>query len=133
MTLRQAQGARIGVIGAGAWGTALAQALASDGSEVTIWAREPELVHEINTQRTNSMFLPSARLAANVRATSDLADLGDLPVLLAVVPAQFLGAVLASLPAITSGSDRDLVLCAKGIEAGSGRLMAAGRRRAKTT
>ena len=44
-----AKPAAIGVIGAGAWGTALAQAMASDGSRVTIWAREPELVEEINT------------------------------------------------------------------------------------
>ncbi|MEY4721484.1 MAG: hypothetical protein RIQ46_1209, partial [Pseudomonadota bacterium] len=51
------------VIGAGAWGTALAQALASDGSEVLLWAREPELVDEINSAHTNSLFLPSANLA----------------------------------------------------------------------
>lgn len=114
----------VGVIGAGAWGTALAQALASDGSEVIIWAREPELVHEINAQHTNSMFLPNARLAANVRATGDVADLAAMSVLLAVVPAQFLGSVLSSLPAVESGANRDLVLCAKGIEAGTGRLMA---------
>ncbi len=115
---------RIGVIGAGAWGTALAQALASDGGEVLIWAREPELVAEINAHRTNSLFLPSARLAASVRATGDIADMAEAAVLLAVVPAQFLGSVLAGLPAMPSGWARDLVLCAKGIEAGSGRLMA---------
>lgn len=110
----------IGVIGAGAWGTALAQALASDGSEVLLWAREPELAEEINASRSNRLFLPGAPLAATIRATSDIAELGALPALLAVVPAQFLGSVLAGLPK----SPRDLVLCAKGIEAGSGRLMA---------
>jgi glycerol-3-phosphate dehydrogenase (NAD(P)+) len=110
----------IGVIGAGAWGTALAQALASDGSEVVLWAREPELVAEINASRTNSLFLPSASLSATVRATSDIADLAELPALLAVVPAQFLALVLAGL----ADGTRDLVLCAKGIEAGTGRLMA---------
>jgi glycerol-3-phosphate dehydrogenase (NAD(P)+) len=110
----------IGIIGAGAWGTALAQALASDGSEVVLWAREPELVAEINTSHTNSLFLPSAKLADTVRATGDIAELAHLPALLAVVPAQFLAAVLAGLP----DGDRDLVLCAKGIEAGTGRLMA---------
>ena len=109
----------IGIIGAGAWGTALAQALACDGSAVTLWAREPELVEQINTRRRNSLFLPSAELAPSIRATGDLAELGGLPVLLAVVPAQFLAAVLTSLP----GAPRDLVLCAKGIEAGTGRLM----------
>ena len=110
----------IGIIGAGAWGTALAQVLASDGSEVRLWAREAELVAEINTARTNSLFLPGQSLAPSVRATGDLADLADCAALLVVVPAQFLAGVLAGLP----GSGRDLVLCAKGIEAGSGRLMA---------
>jgi glycerol-3-phosphate dehydrogenase (NAD(P)+) len=109
----------IGVIGAGAWGTALAQALASDGSEVMLWAREAELVDEINRSHSNSLFLPSARLSPQVRATGDLADLANVPVLLAVVPAQFLGSVLSALP----DQPRDLVLCAKGIEAGTGRLM----------
>ena len=110
---------RIGIVGAGVWGTALAQALASDGSEVLIWAREPELVAEINASHTNSLFLPSARLAQTVRASGNLADLASLPVLLVVVPAQFLASVIGDLP----NGDRDLVLCAKGIEAGTGRLM----------
>jgi len=109
----------VGIVGAGAWGTALAQALASDGSDVLLWAREPELVAEINERRTNSLFLPSARLSESVRATGDIADLAALPVLLVVVPAQFLASVIAGLPE----AERDLVLCAKGIEAGTGRLM----------
>ena len=111
--------AQIGVIGAGAWGTALAQSLAADGTEVLLWAREPELVAEINTRRTNSLYLPSAQLAPSVTATHDLADMAALPVLLVVVPAQHLARVLADLP----DAPRDLVLCAKGIEAGTGRLM----------
>ncbi len=110
----------IGVIGAGAWGTALAQALAGDGSQVLLWAREAELVEEINTFHTNSLFLPSARLAETIAATGSLADLADLPALLVVTPAQHLARVLADLP----DKPRDLVLCAKGIEAGTGRLMA---------
>jgi glycerol-3-phosphate dehydrogenase (NAD(P)+) len=110
----------IGIVGAGAWGTALAQALASDGSEVLLWAREPKLAHEINTQHRNGTYLPSAILAPSIRATSELAELATVPVLLVVVPAQFLASVIARLPAGT----RDLVLCAKGIEAGTGRLMA---------
>lgn len=111
--------AQIGVMGAGAFGTAMAQALAGDGSQILMWAREPELVDEINEHHTNTMFLPSARLSSNIRATNDLAELGDLPVLLAVVPSQFLGRVIADLP----DRERDLVLCSKGIEAGTGRLM----------
>jgi glycerol-3-phosphate dehydrogenase (NAD(P)+) len=111
--------AEVGVLGAGAWGTALAQMLASDGREVLLWAREPELIAEINDRRTNSLFLPSAQLGTTIRATGDLADLARCEVLLAVTPAQHLGSVLAGLPR----NPRDLVLCSKGIEAGSGRLM----------
>ena len=54
---------QVAVVGAGAWGTALAQMLAQDGSEVLIWAREPEVVEAINLRRCNSQFLPDARLA----------------------------------------------------------------------
>ena len=110
----------IGVIGGGAWGTALAQAMASDGSAVLLWAREAELVAEINRHHTNSLFLPGAQLASAIRATGDLAKLAALPVLLVVTPAQHLAAVLSGL----NDAPRDLVLCAKGIEAGTGRLMA---------
>ncbi|GGN56879.1 glycerol-3-phosphate dehydrogenase [NAD(P)+] [Novosphingobium indicum] len=110
---------KVGVIGAGAWGTALAQSLAGDGSDVLLWAREPELVEQINSEHRNGLYLPSAALAETVRATSDLKDFADVPALLAVVPAQFLASVIADLPE----GERDLVLCAKGIEAGTGRLM----------
>jgi glycerol-3-phosphate dehydrogenase (NAD(P)+) len=109
----------IGVIGAGAWGTALAQMLASDGREVLLWALEPELVDEINAERTNSLFLPAARLAETIRATGDVTEASACDILLLVTPAQHLAAVMAGLPSFP----RDLVLCAKGIEAGSGRLM----------
>ena len=108
----------IGVIGAGAWGTALAQVLASDGTPVLLWARETELVAEINSSRTNSLFLPSASLAPSITATSELADMAALTTLLAVVPAQHLGSVLGGMP----DGERDVVLCSKGIEAGSGLL-----------
>lgn len=109
----------VGVIGAGAWGTALAQMLAADGTPVLIWAREPELVVEINTARSNSLFLPSATLAPSIRATTNLADMATCATLLLVTPAQHLGAVLAGMPSYPA----DLVLCAKGIEAGTGRMM----------
>ena len=117
---------KIGVIGAGAWGTALAQSLASDGSPVLLWAREAELVAEINAAHTNSLFLPGTALSPNIRATGELAEMAGLDALLAVVPAQHLARVLAGLP----DAPRDLVLCAKGIEAGSGRLMADGAQEA---
>lgn len=109
----------VGVIGAGAWGTALAQMLASDGREVALWAYEAEVVDAINTQHRNSLYLPSADLLPNIRATGDLAELARLDTVLVVTPAQLLGRILSELPA----SPRDLVLCSKGIEAGTKRLM----------
>ena len=110
----------IGIVGAGAWGTALAQALAGNGTTVVIWAREAELVGELNADHTNSLFLPGIALSSSIRATGNITDLAELPVLLLVTPAQHLARVLADLP----GYSGDLVLCAKGIEAGTGRLMA---------
>ena len=111
----------LGVIGAGAWGTALAQMLAQDGSEVLIWAREPEVVGAINAEHRNPLFLPDAPLAPSLVATGNLADLATIPTILLVTPAQHLGAILGQLP---RPGECDLVLCSKGIEAGSGRLMA---------
>ncbi|PKP95693.1 MAG: glycerol-3-phosphate dehydrogenase [Alphaproteobacteria bacterium HGW-Alphaproteobacteria-14] len=121
MILRQAQDRpdTIGVIGAGAWGTALAQMLASDGRDVLVWAFEPEVVTAINSQRCNPLYLPSATLAPTIRATGDLTDFSAIDTALVVTPAQVLGRVLAGL----ATPPRDLVLCSKGIEAGSGRLM----------
>ncbi|HYD23335.1 MAG TPA: NAD(P)H-dependent glycerol-3-phosphate dehydrogenase [Croceibacterium sp.] len=119
MTPRHAQGERIGVVGAGAWGTALAQMLAADGRAVLLWAREPELVEDVNRRHRNPLFLPSASLAPSIRATGDLAEAAHCAILLLVTPAQHLAATLDGMPAFP----RDLVLCAKGIEAESGRMM----------
>lgn len=119
-------GARIGVIGAGAWGTALAQMLSSDGSAVLLWAYEAEVVSAINQGHINPLYLPSASLAPTIRATGDLADLATCEIVLVVTPAQVLGTVLAGL----ASPPRDLVLCSKGIDAASGELMNDVARRA---
>lgn len=110
----------LGVLGGGAWGTALAQAFAADGTPVSLWAREAEVVEAINADHCNPLFLPGAALSPSITATGELAAMEDLPVLLVVAPAQHLGRVLAGL----GDRQRDLVLCSKGIEAGTGRLMA---------
>ncbi|WP_425229088.1 NAD(P)H-dependent glycerol-3-phosphate dehydrogenase [Sphingomonas sp.] len=109
----------IGVIGGGAWGTALAQVMAAGGAPVRLWAREPEVVSGINEAGENAVFLPGVTLSPSIAATGDLAVLADCTLVLVVAPAQHLGAVLAGLPR----TDRPLLLCAKGIEAGTHRLM----------
>ncbi|PTQ13396.1 glycerol-3-phosphate dehydrogenase [Sphingomonas oleivorans] len=110
---------KIGVIGAGAWGTALAQVAATRDRDVLIWAREPEVSASINEARVNAAFLPGIRLSSAIRATSDLAALADRDALLLVTPAQFLRSVLAEVPV----GARPIILCAKGIEAGTRMLM----------
>ncbi|HEV7287281.1 NAD(P)H-dependent glycerol-3-phosphate dehydrogenase [Sphingomonas sp.] len=111
---------KIGVLGGGAWGTALAQVAARNDQPVTLWAREDDVVASINAAHENALFLPGIPLAPSIRATSDLAALSYCDALLVVVPAQFLRSVLSQLPA----DNRPLVLCAKGIEAGSRKLVA---------
>lgn len=110
---------RIGVVGAGAWGTALAQSVAADGEEVLLWAHKRDVVDTINANRENSIYLPGIPLAPSIRATSDVTALSDAQALLVVVPAQHVRAVIEGIAV----RDRPLVLCAKGIEAQSGLFM----------
>ena len=110
---------KIGVIGGGAWGTALAQVAAHEGREVVLWARETAVVESINTHHENSLFLAGVALSPTIRATEDFAALADMDAILVVAPAQHVGSVLAAAPVARI----PLVLCAKGIEAGSKRLV----------
>lgn len=117
---------KIGVIGGGAWGTALAQVCAK-GGETLLWAREPEVVDSINRRQMNEMFLPDVPLNSAIRATGNLDDLTSCDALLVVAPAQHVRAVLGALPA----NGQPLVLCAKGMEEATGKLMADVAREAR--
>jgi len=110
---------RIGVIGGGAWGTALAQTAAGGSAPVLLWAREAEVVRTINDTGANPLFLPNIALAESIRATGEIDDLAECDAILVVAPAQRVREVLAS----ASFGLAPLVLCAKGIEAGSKQLM----------
>ena len=110
---------RLGIIGGGAWGTALAQVAASGGRETLLWARESEVVEAVNSAHENSVFLPGIPLSPTIRATSDLGELDSCDAWLVVTPAQHMRSVLAAAPARA----RALILCAKGIEERSGDLL----------
>ena len=110
---------RLGVIGGGAWGTALAQVAASGGEQVLLWARESEVVESVNDRRENEIFLKGVALHPTICAVGDLAALETCDALLVVVPAQHLRAVLWEF----DGGGRPFVLCAKGIEDSTGLLM----------
>lgn len=113
---------RVGVIGGGAWGTALAQVCARAGLEPVLWAREPEVVTEVNAVHENRLFLPGVELDGAIRATHDFVDLARSDFILAVAPAQHLRATLAAFaPMVEPGLP--IVLCAKGVEQASLKLM----------
>jgi glycerol-3-phosphate dehydrogenase (NAD(P)+) len=110
---------KIGIIGGGAWGTALAQVAATGGEDVLLWARETDVISSINDTHLNEAFLKNVPLSPAIRATGDLSDLRECDALLVVTPAQHLRSVLSG----ASVGVRPLILCAKGIEAGTQLLM----------
>jgi glycerol-3-phosphate dehydrogenase (NAD(P)+) len=110
---------KIAVFGAGAWGTALAIQAARAGREVVLWARDPSRALEIAVARENARYLPGAALPDAVVVGADAAEaLRGAVLALLVVPAQALRGVLAALPV----ADVPMLLCCKGVEAGSLRL-----------
>lgn len=113
---------KIGVIGGGAWGTALAQSMANAGHDVLIWAREPEVISSINDKHENTAFLPDIPLNDKIQATDRLSAAAKCDVLLLVTPAQYLRTTLQDMKEdITEG--KPLVICSKGIEISSGKMM----------
>lgn len=112
----------VSIIGGGAWGTALAQTLAHNGTAVTLWAREPEIVDDINVRHVNRVFLPGIELNHALRATSDIAAVARSDVILAVPPAQHLRSVMGSV-ARHLAADVPVVVCSKGIERETGRFV----------
>ncbi|MBI3446336.1 MAG: NAD(P)-dependent glycerol-3-phosphate dehydrogenase [Magnetospirillum sp.] len=113
---------KIGVVGGGAWGTALALTARRAGREVLLWAREPSVVQAINTAHSNPDFLPGIDLDPALLATDDLAEVAASDAVLLVAPAQHLRAACRALaPYWRPGVPA--VICAKGIELASCAMM----------
>lgn len=112
----------IGVIGAGAWGTALAQSFARNGKQVMLWARDAALADDINITHQNRKYLAGIDLHPDVKASTDLSAVCKCGVVVPVVPAQHLRSVLQIAKAHIS-NDKPVVVCAKGIEIETGKLM----------
>ena len=113
---------RIGVLGAGAWGTALAYSTQAAGRDVIIWAREEEVASALSSGNGNPAFLPDVPLPS-IPASSDLEALRNVDAILAVVPAQFARSVFTQLNDVLPDSV-PFALCAKGVEHGTLKLMA---------
>ena len=107
---------RIAVVGGGAWGTALADLLARKGEQVTLWAREPEVVDSVNQRHVNDMFLPGAPLAATLAATRDIrAVVKDAQVIVSAAPSHAVRPVMHQVAGSLSG--KPLVISAsKGLD-----------------
>jgi len=112
---------KVGVIGAGAWGTALAQSICNAGRDVIIWARESEVAESIQTHHENSLYLKGIPLNERLQATADIHDLSDVDALLIVTPAQFIRQTLENFKDVIA--DKPFIICSKGIELKTGLLM----------
>ena len=110
----------IGVIGAGAFGTALANSLARGGSDVRLWGRREKDIEAINAQHENPRYLPGIKLHEKLRATARLEDLANAEAILLATPAQSLRAILSDVK--SANLPRNFILCAKGIEQETGLL-----------
>ncbi len=111
---------RIGVIGAGSWGTALAHHLGNKGFAVTLWCREAEVTDSIATNRENSLFLPGITLSNKIHPTTFLEEAtSNQDMLVNVVPAQFVRPVWRGV----KRPQVPLVSASKGIEVHTGTLM----------
>lgn len=113
----------ISIIGAGAWGTALADVLAKAGRKVTLYARDPRLAETINSTHENAAYLPGEKLSKDIRATADAAGaVAGAELVLLVTPAQYLRETLKRFSSHLP-KDVPLLNCAKGIEMTTGYLL----------
>jgi glycerol-3-phosphate dehydrogenase (NAD(P)+) len=113
---------RIGILGAGAWGTALAMVARRAGRDVILQAHEPEVVESINRRHENPVYLPGIPLDPKIRATPDPTEAAAEDAVLLAVPSQFLRGVCRKIAAVWR-QGVPAVICAKGIEQATSALM----------
>jgi glycerol-3-phosphate dehydrogenase (NAD(P)+) len=114
--------ATVGVLGAGAWGTALALVAARTAHRINVWTRESDVAKSIAESHENLRYLKGVPLPPALSASTDIAPAAASEALLVAVPAQALRATLALLPARATET-KAVVLCAKGIEKSTGLLV----------
>lgn len=112
-----------GVIGAGAWGTALASLILGTGHKVTFWAHAENVRDAINNAHENTLHLPGVKLDAGLAATTDLAGLASCEVWIIATPAQRLRPITQDLAKVARESAAPIVIASKGIEQKTSALM----------
>ena len=114
---------KVGIIGTGIWGTALALTATRAGNNVLCWAREPEVVESINMAHVNKLFLPDIPLPDQIKATENISEVFDFSdIVLLTVSAQYTRSTMQMIKPYLK-KDTILVLCAKGIEQASGKML----------
>ncbi|MBL4646522.1 MAG: NAD(P)-binding domain-containing protein, partial [Rhizobiales bacterium] len=111
----------IGVIGGGAWGTALAVAACNAGHKTTLWARNAEIIAGINCDHQNKKYLPDVPLPDSLMAVSDFESLQTCDVVLLVIPTQQLRSIFTAFAPFWD-VQKPVILCAKGVEQSTGML-----------
>tara|TARA_Y100001970_G_scaffold269965_1_gene363295 strand:- start:512 stop:1510 length:999 start_codon:yes stop_codon:yes gene_type:complete len=111
---------KIGVIGAGAWGTALSNILAKN-QNVILWAKEKNVCDHINKSRENKRFLPKIKLSKKINCTTEINDICDCDILFLVIPVQYLSSILGKLKN-SLDTKTIFVCCSKGLEMSSLKL-----------
>ena len=105
---------KIGVIGAGAWGTGISNLLAKNGHQVFLWCFEQEVVDSINERNVNETFLPQVELRKNIKAVESFAVFSEIEAIFVVTPTQYTANIIAPLKKVINDKT-PLVICSKGI------------------
>ena len=113
---------KVGIVGAGAWGTSLATQAIRGGNSVVLWAREREVADSINNDSVNSIFLPDIRLDPKITATTEMSKLSSVDMVFVAVPAQYFRTSCIKLSQFLI-RNIPVIICSKGIEQGTNALL----------
>ncbi len=114
---------KIGIVGAGSWGTALALVLHEKNHAITLWGHDARHVADVATSHENEPYLPGITLPAELNFTAELDDLAACDLVLVVTPSKAMREVGARLSTTALRPDAVLLSCTKGVERGSGLRM----------
>lgn len=113
----------IAVIGAGAWGTALAVAFSKENKSVFLWGRNEKVIQDIQTYHENKKYLPGITIDHKIRAITDIKEIKDVGTYVLATPAQETREVLKKFKGFLDKKEANLILTSKGIEEKTGFLM----------
>lgn len=114
---------RIAIIGAGGWGTALAALWAKQGKQVTLWGHNAERIQKIKAANENLEYLPGTMVSSSINLTSNLAEAGEVDLVVFVTPSIALRQIAQELRSFVNKPETVFLSCTKGIEHGSGLRM----------